>query len=210
MAKKHTAFQNNRALIVLSGYLLLAITGCVAVQTSFTGMQASVTGTLPYTPIVSLPEGTVGPTTARLVTIEQVVADPASYADEFVEIHGFNAGYYGKPGCYPYIGPPTTWVLVAAPTTYQNGMPVDHPPRIEIKNTFGGMVDSPSDKYGYAIRNTHMKRVAIWGWVRLYEGGVGCQFQDALGTPAPLEAQKVWYIDAAQLQYLESIDVNRP
>ncbi len=70
-------------------------------------------------------------------------------------------------------------------------------------------MSSPSGADGWAIRDTMLKKVPVWGWVRLYEGPVGCSGTNLEGTPIPLEIQQTWYIEAVQLQFLESIEVNR-
>jgi hypothetical protein len=160
-----------------------------------------------YTPIVILPESTDLPTEAALISLEELSAQPEKYADRFVEVHGLNAGVYARPACSPYIGPPTEWLLFAEPTIYKDNVAVNAPARIQVKNTFGGIISDPSDPLtGYAVRNTRMKQVAVWGWVRLYEGGVGCIPTDLQGTPIPPPTQRIWYIDAVKLQFLESIE----
>ena len=71
------------------------------------------------------------------------------------------------------------------------------------------MISDASDPSGYTVRNPLLKQVALWGWVRLYEGPVGCGGTGLQGTPIPMDTQQVWYLDAVQLQYLESIEVKR-
>jgi hypothetical protein len=53
------------------------------------------------------------------------------------------------------------------------------------KKTFGDMLKDISNAEGYTIRNPNGKRVAVWGWWRLYEGTWGCPQTNALGTPQP-------------------------
>jgi hypothetical protein len=168
---------------------------------------ALVTATPLYTPIVSLPEGTTLPSQAIFVSVTDLSTHPEHYRDEFVEVDGLNAGYYAKPACSPYFGPPTEWLLFSELPVFKDNVPANNPARIQVKNTFGGMIESPSDPSGYAVRNTLLKQVTVWGWVRLYEGPVGCGATDLQRTPIPMDAQQVWYIDAVQLQYLESIEV---
>jgi hypothetical protein len=160
-----------------------------------------------YTPIVSLPEGTVLPSQAMVVSVADLSTHPEGYQDKFVKVNGINAGYYAKPACSPYFGPPTEWLLLSELPISKDNIMTNNPDRIQVKNNFGGMISSPSDPSGFTVRNPLLKQVAVWGWVRLYEGLVGCGFTDSQGTPVPMDTQRVWYIDAVQLQYLESIEV---
>jgi hypothetical protein len=173
--------------------ILLAIsqsTGCVK--------TAPVTATPLYTPIVSLPAGTVLPSQAIVVSVTDLSTHPEQYHDKFVEVKGINAGYYQKPACYPYFGPPTEWLLLSELPVSEGTIMINNPDRIEVENDFGGLIELFPKSGGYNARNPLLKQVAVWGWVRLYEGQVGC------GGGANLQ---VWYIDAVQLQYLESIEV---
>lgn len=170
---------------------------------------AQVTATPLYTPIVSLPEGTALPSRARVVSITDLSTHPEGYRDEFVEVTGLDGGFYAKPDCSPYFGPPTEWLLLSEVPIYKDNILENNPDRIQVRNTFGGMVSSPSDPSGYTVRNTFLKQAAVWGWVRYYEGPVGCGATDLQGTPMPMDTQQVWYLDAVQLQYLESIEVKR-
>ena len=197
---RKTASRKHLRWIVLAILLLPVLTGCLAPGIKPDGLQASVTGNPPYTPVVSIPEGTTMPTEAKLITIEQFVADPASYLGEFIEIHGYNAGVYQLPQCSPYFGPPTTWVLTAEPHIIENQIQISNPPTIEIKNPFDYIISHTWDENGSMVSNPLNKLVAIWGWVRLYDGIVGCR---------PTDVKKVWYIDVVQLQFLERIEVNR-
>jgi hypothetical protein len=163
--------------------------------------------TAPYTPVVILTPGTLLPPASVKVTVQDLVAQPEQYAGEFILVEGLNGGFYKTPECYPWIGPPTEWLLLSRPTEGQDGPRAL--PRIEVKNAFGGIISSPSGPDGRAVRNTMMKGVAVWGWLRLYEGPVGCQHMNAQGTPIPMETKRVWYVDAAQLQFLESIETAR-
>jgi hypothetical protein len=191
--------QTNIGLFII---ILLAIslcTGCVKI--------AQVTATPLYTPIVSLPAGTVLPSQAIVVSVADSSTHSEQYHDKFVEVNGFNAGYYAKPDCSPYFGPPTEWLLLSELPAFKDNVPTNNPARIQVKNTFGGIIELSSDPSGYTVRNPLLKQVTVWGWVRLYEGPVGCGATDLQGTPIPMEPQQVWYIDAVQLQYLESIEV---
>jgi hypothetical protein len=115
---------------------------------------------------------------------------------------------YAIPGCYPWFGPPPQWVLVSEPIRYKDHVAINSPLSIKVKNTFDGMINDPAGLDGRAIRDTLMKQVKIWGWVRLYEGPMGCGSTGSEGTPIPPETkQKVWYIDAVKLQFLESIEI---
>ena len=174
------------------------------------GLPSSGAVTPVYTPIVMIPTGTAIPSSASLVSIEDLVAHPEQYADKFIEVHGFNASVYAKPACYPLFGPPSEWLLVSAPTIYKENVAVTFPARIEVKNTFGGMISQPSDVNGRAMRSTLMKQAIVWGWWRLYEGPIGCGTTNLLGTPNPMQIQQTWYLDAVKLQYLESIEVPTP
>lgn len=149
------------------------------------------------------------PSQAIVVSVMDLSTHPEQYRDEFVKVNGLNAGYYKKPDCTPYFGPPTEWLLLSEMPVYKDNILTNNPARIQVKNTFGGMTSSPSDLNGYAVRDTMLKQVAVWGWVQLYEGPVGCGANDLQGTPIPVDTQQVWYIDAVQLQYLESIEVKR-
>jgi len=151
-----------------------------------------------YTPIVSLPEGTALPSEAVAVSVTDLSVHPEGYQDKFVKVNGINAGYYQKPACYPYFGPPTEWLLLSELPVYKDNILTNNPDEIEVENTFGGLIEAFPNSNGYNARNPLLKQVAVWGWVRLYEGQVGC------GGEANIQ---VWYIDAVQLQYLESIEV---
>ena len=189
--------------------VLLAISvSCASGQGG--GLPGSGAVTPVYTPIVMIPAGTAIPSSASLVSIEDLVAHPEQYADKFIEVHGFNASAYAKPACSPWFGPPSEWLLVSAPTVYKENVAVTFPARIEVKNTFGGMISEPSDANGRVMRNTLMKQAIVWGWWRLYEGPIGCGFTNQLGTPNPMQIQQTWYLDAVELQYLESIEVPTP
>jgi hypothetical protein len=186
-------------LALASSAMVAASVGCVLRNSAPTPL---------YTPIITPLEGTTLPLEAELVSIENLVAQPETYRDQFVEVRGINAGVYGKPDCSPYIGPPTEWMLLAEPLLYKKNVPINNPARIEVKNNFGGAISMQSDPAtGHTITNPLIKKVAVWGWLRLYEGGVGCVFRDLQGTPIPKEIQRVWYVDAVKLQFLESIEV---
>jgi hypothetical protein len=193
--------QTKIGLYVISVLAISLCAGCTK--------TAQLTATPLYTPIVSLPEGAVLPSQAIVVPVIDLSTHPEQYRDEFVEVNGLNAGYYEKPDCAPYFGPPTEWLLFSELPVYKDNVLINNPARIQVRNTFGGMISSPSDPSGYAVRNTTLKQVAVWGWVRLYEGPVGCGGTDLQGTPIPMDTEQVWYIDAVQLQYLESIEVKR-
>jgi hypothetical protein len=183
----------------------------LAISTSCTSIEDhhnSKTVTPEYTPIVMISKGTTLPSDGTLVSIEDLVAQPQKYADQFIEVHGFNSGGIAIPACSPYFGPPSEWALMAAPyISYPGGAAGYEPPTIEIKNAFGGIVSGPSDLFGRAIYNVMMKKAAVWGWWRLYEGPIGCESFDLQGTPIPIQNQKSWYLDAMKLQWLESIAV---
>jgi len=147
--------------------------------------------------------------TGQVVSITDLSTHPEGYRDEFVEVTGLDGGFYAKPDCSPYFGPPTEWLLLSEVPIYKDNILENNPDRIQVRNTFGGMVSSPSDPSGYTVRNTFLKQAAVWGWVRYYEGPVGCGATDLQGTPMPMDTQQVWYLDAVQLQYLESIEVKR-
>jgi hypothetical protein len=154
--------QTNIGLYIISVLAISLCTGCTR--------TAQVTVTPLYTPIVSLPEGAVLPSQAIVVSVTDLSTHPEQYHDEFVEVDGLNAGYYEKPDCSPYLGPPTEWLLFSELPVYKDNILTNNPARIQVKNTFGGMISSPSDPSGYAIRNTILKQVTVWGWVRLYKG----------------------------------------
>ena len=55
------------------------------------------------------------------------------------------------------------------------------------------------------------KQLAVRGWVRLWEGALGCGYRNAQGTVIPQEpVKRVWYIEAVRAQYMESIEPQRP
>jgi hypothetical protein len=156
-----------------------------------------------YTPIIMVSEGTKLPSKATLVSIDDLVAQPQKYADQFIEVRGFNAGGFAIPACSPYFGPIDHWGLLATP--YTAGY---EPPMIEVKGFYGDMVNDWSVMKGGIMYNTMMKKAAVWGWWKLYEGPIGCWPTDFQGTSTP--NRQSWYLDAVKLQWLESIKVPTP
>jgi hypothetical protein len=199
--------QSVRTFIVTMCLVLLAIsTSCASTENH----RYSKNFTPEYTPIVIISAGTTLPSDGTLVSIEDLVAQPQKYADQFIEARGFNAGGLAKPACSPYFGPPSEWALMAAPYIhYPDGAAGYEPPMIEIKNAFDGIVGGPSDVYGRAIYNVMMKKAAVWGWWRLYKGPIGCE-AFIQSTPKAMQNQQTWYLDAVNLQWLESIAVPTP
>ena len=194
-------------IATLCSVLLAISVSCASGQSGDLPISKAITPV--YTPMVMISEGSTLPSDAALVSIEDLAAHPTQYADQFIEVHGLNAGVYARPACYPRFDQPSEWLLVTGPTTHQNNVTYQ-PPRIEVKNTFGGMVSDPTDLTGRAIRNTMMKQAVVWGWWRLYDGPLGCGSVNAQGTPIPPPNQQTWYLDAVKLQYLESIEVPIP
>jgi hypothetical protein len=197
--------QSVRTCIMTICLVQLAIsTSCMSAEDH----RISKTITPGYTPIVMIAEGTTLPSDGTLVSIEDLAAHPQQYADQFIEVRGFNEGTFAIPACSPYYGPLDHWGLAAALTNYHNFVAESYPPIIEVKNTFGGVVSD----WG-TIRNTMEKKAAVWGWWRLYEDPIGCGQIDPQGTPIPptmMPNQQSWYLDAVKLQWLESIEVTLP
>ena len=194
-----------RSCIVTICLVQLAIlTSCMSAE------DHRISKTVPpeYTPVVMVSEGTMLPSDWRVVSIEDLAAHPQKYADQFIEVRGFNEGSLVIPACWPYYGPIDNWALAAALTIYHENVAVSYPPMIEVKNTFEGAVND----WG-TIHNTMEKKAAVWGWWRLYEDPIGCGQIDLQGTPIPptsMPNQQSWYLDAVKLQWLESIEVPTP
>ena len=191
-----------RFLFIVCFVQLAILTSC----SSAANEQISTTTTPEYTPIVMIPEGTTMPSDASLVSIEDLVTQPQKYADQFIEVHGFNVGTLEMPACSPYFREPIDWILMAGPyIEYPGGEAGYEPPRIEIKNSFNGLVLDPMGQYG------SIKQAAVWGWWRLYDGPIGCGEFDSRGTPIPpTQTTQSWYVDAVKFQWLESIAVPTP
>jgi hypothetical protein len=144
------------------------------------------------------------------LTIEDLYYSPGQYLDTFVEIYGINEGTIGRPDCSPWVGPPTQWYLYSELHVYHDNVMTNNPLRIEVQNNFDGAIGLQSDACGNTLKNPLEKKVALRGWVRLYNGPVDCVGYHENGTPVPLESKQVWYIEAMELQFLENIDVTPP
>ncbi len=147
-----------------------------------------------YTPIIVLPPGTLMPAGVLAVDLADLIQNPERYADKFVEVIGKNGLAYTRPACYPYFGPPTQWLLLA-----DNG-------NIQVRGPSTEAYSSPTGPDGRFVRDIWNKKLAVRAWVRLYEGGVGCGYQNGQGTPEAKDTKRVWYLDAVQAQYLESVE----
>lgn len=189
-------------MITMCFVQLVILTSCLSVG------DQQIMSTFPpeYTPIVMVSEGTTLPSKSTLVSIEDLVMQPQKYADQFIEVHGFNEGGLGIPACSPYFRPPIDWVLSAGPYIhYPGGEAGYEPPTIEIKNSFNGLALEPMSQYGLE------KQAVVWGWWRLYDGPIGCGGFDSLGTPIPpTQSIQSWYVDAVKFQWLESNAVPTP
>jgi hypothetical protein len=150
-----------------------------------------------YTPIVVPLPGMEVPPSAISVSVQELLDQPEEFAGEYVEVQGLYRGPKEQTGCEGEVTSPDEWILGSA-----GGR------RIGVKNRFDGLLDSPSGPDGRAIRNTMMKKIAVWGWVRLYVGPIGCPTTGTDGEPRPMETHRVWYIDAATAQFLESVEVD--
>ncbi len=135
------------------------------------------------------------PDPAIAVTIDALVAEPTRYANTLLVIQGY-AGPIACPACTPWIGPPVTWSLISGPKS-QN-MPTQQ--AIEIKSAF------PDEAQPIIPDSFYMKElITLHGWLRRYDGPVGCPGLDAQGQP-----QYRWYFEAVQLDSTASIEWHRP
>jgi len=184
--------------------LIVALSNCVQSHSDTFTLVATGTSKPSYTPIVVTTKGTRLPKAAELVAVQDLIGYPERYADKFVEVHGVHGGLLEVPAIECWIRPPWEWRLDAEPSEAAR----EHPSGIDAKNAFGDMLSLISNAEGYTIRNPYGKRVAVWGWWRLYTGPWGCPLKNALGTPEPFQPH--WYLDAVQLQFLESIEVIPP
>jgi hypothetical protein len=162
-----------------------------------------------YTPVTTIPARVRLPRKTEFVSIEDLVANPEKYAGKFIEVHGVNQGTLGVPLVVCWVRPPWEWRVDAGPVIYDDeGNVLEQPPGIDVKNTFGDELQFVANSEGYTIKNPYGKRVAVWGWWRLFKGQWGCPKMDASGNPVPAEPH--WYLDAIQIQFLEKIEVTPP
>jgi hypothetical protein len=199
-------------IVTMCSALLAILAGCAPGQAK--GFPLLKIFRPAYTPVVMVPEGTELPSKGKLVSIAELTAHPQRYADQFIEVHGFNAGSLVVPACWPHYGPIDFWGLMAAPyISYPGGSAGYEPAMIEVRNALGGLMSSPSDRDGRELYDVMMKKVAVSGWWQLYKDPIGCGQIDPQGTPIPptMEPnQQTWYLYAVKLQWLESIAVPTP
>jgi hypothetical protein len=179
------------------GRTLLSSVFCVSILAVGLLCACASPGSPTYTPIVAPPLGVELPATAISVSVQEILEQPEAFLGEFVEVQGLYRGAKEILDCEGYVTSPDEWILA----------PVGGPP-IGVKNEFDGLLSSPSGPDGRAIRNTMKKKITVWGWVRLYDGPVGCPSTDLNGEPRPVATGQVWYIDAVKAQFLESVHVD--
>jgi hypothetical protein len=189
--------------LVMCAWFCLGLVACARPPRALSG----ATETPLYTPAVSLGDGTAMPDKTQPATVEQLLADPEAYLDQFVEVREVYVGQLERPDCEGYVGSPAEWGVYAYLPDTIGATPYVPLPFIKVHNLFDEAFAFLTDPRGYAVGDPYGKQMAVWGWWSRYEGPVGCTGSNGQGTPQPPDNQVVWYLNAVQLQFLESIEV---
>ncbi len=194
--------------VLLSYPLLgLVVAACLGAGSEpGSGLAPTVDENPPYTAIVVAPPGTSVPAQADPVTIAELLTRPERHVGEYVQVQGYYLGEQTMEMMECWIAPPWQWSLGdGLPQPAPGGLPAKQPPMIDVANLFGDALQMISDEKGNTVRNPYWKEVVVRGWWRRHDKLWGCPETLGLAGIPPH-----WYLDAVQLQFLESIEVVRP